>query len=66
MSEALLHGTHDLHRLEYFDNADGDLKGRRSIHISEGEHPYMDMVGTRTEYWLFIRLHIAFRFSEKS
>ena len=33
---------HDLHRLEYFDNADGDLKGWRSIHISEGEHPYMD------------------------
>ncbi len=33
---------HDLHRLEYFDNADGDLKGWRSIHVSEGEHPYMD------------------------
>ena len=33
---------HDLHRLEYFDNADGNLKGWRSIHVSEGEHPYMD------------------------
>jgi predicted dehydrogenase len=33
---------HDLHRLEYFDNADGDLKGWRSVHVSEGEHPYMD------------------------
>ena len=33
---------HDLHRLEYFDNADGDLKGWRSIHVSEAEHPYMD------------------------
>jgi predicted dehydrogenase len=33
---------HDLNRLDYFDNSDGDLKGWRSIHISEGEHPYMD------------------------
>jgi predicted dehydrogenase len=33
---------HDLHRLSYFDNADGDLKGWRSIHVTEGEHPYMD------------------------
>ncbi len=33
---------HDLHRLSYFDNADGELKGWRSIHLTEGEHPYMD------------------------
>ena len=33
---------HDLHRLSYFDNADGDLKGWRSIHITDGDHPYMD------------------------
>ncbi len=33
---------HDLHRLSYFDNADGDLKGWRSIHVSDGDHPYMD------------------------
>ncbi len=33
---------HDLHRLSYFDNGDGDLKGWRSIHVTDGEHPYMD------------------------
>lgn len=33
---------HDMHRLAYYDNADGDLRGWRSIHVSEGEHPYMD------------------------
>jgi len=33
---------HDLHRLSYFDNADGDLRGWRSIHVTDGEHPYMN------------------------
>ena len=33
---------HDMHRLAYYDNADGHLRGWRSIHVSEGEHPYMD------------------------
>ncbi|MGB0371792.1 MAG: Gfo/Idh/MocA family protein [Opitutales bacterium] len=33
---------HDLHRLSYFDNADGDLRGWRSIHVTDGDHPYMD------------------------
>ncbi len=33
---------HDLQRLSYFDNSDGDLRGWRSIHVSESEHPYMD------------------------
>jgi myo-inositol 2-dehydrogenase/D-chiro-inositol 1-dehydrogenase len=33
---------HDLHRLEYFDHGDeGRLRGWRSIHVSDGEHPYM-------------------------
>ncbi len=33
---------HDLHRLQYFDHRDeGRLRGWRSIHISDGEHPYM-------------------------
>jgi predicted dehydrogenase len=33
---------HDLHRLEYFDHGDqGDLRGWRSIHITDGDHPYM-------------------------
>lgn len=33
----------DLHRLQYFDHRDaGPVRGWRSIHISDGEHPYMD------------------------
>ena len=33
---------HDLHRLQYFDYADDPrLRGWRSIHVSEREHPYM-------------------------
>jgi predicted dehydrogenase len=33
---------HDLHRLEYFSHADeGILRGWRSIHVSDGDHPYM-------------------------
>ena len=33
---------HDLHRLQYFDHGDeGVLRGWRSIHVSDGDHPYM-------------------------
>ncbi len=33
---------HDLHRLEYFDHGDeSKLRGWKSIHITDGEHPYM-------------------------
>src|SRR6266567_4019867 len=33
---------HDLHRLQYFDHRDeGRLRGWRSVHISDGDHPYM-------------------------
>jgi myo-inositol 2-dehydrogenase/D-chiro-inositol 1-dehydrogenase len=33
---------HDLHRLQYFDHADaGVSRGWRSIHITDGDHPYM-------------------------
>jgi predicted dehydrogenase len=33
---------HDLHRLQYFDHRDqGILRGWRSIHVSDGDHPYM-------------------------
>ena len=33
---------HDLHRLEYFDHGDESrLRGWRSIHITDGDHPYM-------------------------
>jgi len=34
---------HDLHRLEYFEHRDeGKLRGWRSIHVTDGDHPYMD------------------------
>ena len=33
---------HDLHRLQWFDYKDqGDLRGWRSIHVTDGDHPYM-------------------------
>ncbi len=33
---------HDLHRLQYFDHADeGKVRGWRSIHVSDGDQPYM-------------------------
>ena len=33
---------HDLHRLSYFDHRDeGILRGWRSIHVTDGDHPYM-------------------------
>ena len=34
---------HDLHRLEYFDHGDDSLvRGWRSIHVTDGDMPYMD------------------------
>jgi predicted dehydrogenase len=33
---------HDLHRLSYFDHRDqGIVRGWRSIHVTDGDHPYM-------------------------
>ncbi len=33
----------DLHRIQYFDHRDeGQLRGWRSIHITDGDHPYMN------------------------
>jgi myo-inositol 2-dehydrogenase/D-chiro-inositol 1-dehydrogenase len=33
---------HDLHRLEYFDHRDEvQLRGWKSIHVTDGDHPYM-------------------------
>ena len=33
---------HDLHRLQYFDHRDeGIVRGWRSIHITDSDHPYM-------------------------
>jgi myo-inositol 2-dehydrogenase/D-chiro-inositol 1-dehydrogenase len=33
---------HDLHRLQWFDHQDeGQMRGWRSIHVTDGDHPYM-------------------------
>jgi len=33
---------HDLHRIQYFDHRDeGQLRGWRSVHVTDGDHPYM-------------------------
>ncbi len=33
---------HDLHRIQYFDHRDeGITRGWRSVHITDGDHPYM-------------------------
>jgi len=34
---------HDLHRLEYFDHGDDSVvRGWRSVHVTDGDQPYMD------------------------
>ena len=39
---SLFWDLHDLHRLEYFDHRDeGRVRGWRSIHVTDGDHPYM-------------------------
>jgi myo-inositol 2-dehydrogenase/D-chiro-inositol 1-dehydrogenase len=39
---SIIWDLHDLHRLQYFDHRDeGKLRGWRSIHITDSEHPYM-------------------------
>jgi myo-inositol 2-dehydrogenase/D-chiro-inositol 1-dehydrogenase len=39
---SIMWDLHDLHRLQYFDHGDeGRLRGWRSIHITDREHPYM-------------------------
>jgi predicted dehydrogenase len=33
---------HDLHRIQYFDHRDeGRTRGWRSVHVTDGDHPYM-------------------------
>lgn len=33
---------HDLHRIQYFDHRDeGPTRGWRSVHVTDGDHPYM-------------------------
>jgi predicted dehydrogenase len=39
---SLFWDLHDLHRLQYFDHRDqGIVRGWRSIHVSDSDHPYM-------------------------
>jgi predicted dehydrogenase len=39
---SLFWDLHDLHRLQLFDHKDeGPVRGWRSIHVTDGEHPYM-------------------------
>jgi predicted dehydrogenase len=39
---SIMWDLHDLHRLQYFDHGDeGRLRGWRSIHVTDGDHPYM-------------------------
>jgi myo-inositol 2-dehydrogenase/D-chiro-inositol 1-dehydrogenase len=39
---SLAWNLHDLHRLDLFDHRDeAQLRGWRSIHITDGNHPYM-------------------------
>jgi predicted dehydrogenase len=39
---SLFWDLHDLHRLQYFDHRDqGIVRGWRSIHVTDSEHPYM-------------------------
>jgi myo-inositol 2-dehydrogenase/D-chiro-inositol 1-dehydrogenase len=39
---SIMWDLHDLHRLQWFDHRDeGKLRGWRSLHITDGDHPYM-------------------------
>jgi predicted dehydrogenase len=48
---------HDLHRMDYFDHKDeGTLRGWRSIHVTDGDHPYM-------KHWWVPGLQIGYEHS---
>ncbi|MGA2499418.1 MAG: Gfo/Idh/MocA family oxidoreductase [Tepidisphaeraceae bacterium] len=48
---------HDLHRLQYFDHGDASiLRGWRSIHVSDGDQPYM-------KHWWVPGLQIGYEHS---
>jgi predicted dehydrogenase len=48
---------HDLHRLQYFDHRDeGIVRGWRSIHVSDGDHPYI-------KHWWVPGLQIGYEHS---
>src|SRR6202142_802303 len=48
---------HDLHRLQYFEHGDeGRVRGWRSIHVTDGDHPYM-------KHWWVPGLQIGYEHS---
>ena len=48
---------HDLHRLQYFDHRDqGIVRGWRSLHVTDGDHPYM-------KHWWVPGLQIGYEHS---
>src|SRR6266576_1512719 len=48
---------HDLHRLQWFDHKDeGRLRGWRSVHVTDGDHPYM-------KHWWVPGLQIGYEHS---
>ena len=48
---------HDLHRLQYFEHRDeGKLRGWRSIHVTDSDHPYM-------KHWWVPGLQIGYEHS---
>jgi myo-inositol 2-dehydrogenase/D-chiro-inositol 1-dehydrogenase len=48
---------HDLHRIQYFDHRDeGIVRGWRSVHITDGDHPYM-------KHWWVPGLQIGYEHS---
>ncbi|HOX01566.1 MAG TPA: Gfo/Idh/MocA family oxidoreductase [Candidatus Paceibacterota bacterium] len=54
---SLFWDLHDLHRLQMFDHRDeGRLRGWRSIHVTDGDHPYM-------KQWWVPGLQIGFEHS---
>jgi len=54
---SVLWDLHDLHRLQYFDHRDeGRARGWRSIHVTDGDHPYMGR-------WWVPGLHIGYEHS---
>lgn len=54
---SLAWNLHDLHRLEYFDHRDeGKVRGWRSIHITDSDHPYM-------KHWWVPGLQIGYEHS---
>ena len=54
---SIIWDLHDLHRLQYFDYRDeGRVRGWRSIHVTDSDHPYMDK-------WWVPGLHIGFEHS---